>query len=210
MVDVPTNARVTCADRSGGRCTGVLVDQMTWTVTHLIVREDRFPYTEVLVPADWVVETTPDRVRLRCTRRQLAAMQPFYETQYTESSRSAFVGDPYSGWYGWPFVAPVNALVPQKRERVRAGEFAVRQGARVQATDGQVGQVDEFIADPASRQITHLVLREGPLWGQKDVTVPITEVDRTRKDVVYLKLDRSAVRSLPTVPVREWHNRPAR
>jgi hypothetical protein len=182
---------------------------MTWTVTHLIVREDRAPRTEVLVPVDWVRETTPDRVRLRCTQRQLAVARPLYETQYTQLSRSDFVGDPYAGWYGWPFVAPVNALVPQKRERVRVGELVVRQGARVKAIDGQVGQVDAFLADPASRQITHLVLREGPLWGQKDVTVPIAEVVRVRKDVVYLKLDRDAVRSLPAVLVREWHDRPA-
>ena len=32
--------------------------------------------------------------------------------------------------------------------------------------------MDEFLADPASRQITHLVLREGHLWSQKDVVVP--------------------------------------
>jgi hypothetical protein len=136
-------------------------------------------------------------------------MQPFVETEYRELSHSTFVGDPYCGWYGWPFVALVHALVPLKRERIPAGELAVRQGARVKATDGQVGRVDEFLADGASRQITHLVLREGHLWGQKDVLVPISEIDRAGEDTVCLKLDRHAIGSLPAVPVRQWHNRKA-
>jgi hypothetical protein len=176
-------------------------------VTHLIVKEDDYPHSELLVSVDWVAESTPDRVQLRCTQGRLAAMRPLTGVVYREVVYSDFVGVPYSGWYGWPFVALVNALVPQRRERIPAGELAVRQGAQVKATDGHVGRVDEFLADAASHRITHLVLREGHLWGQKDVPVPVSAVDRAGRDVVYLKLDRDAVRSLPAVPVRQWRER---
>jgi sporulation protein YlmC with PRC-barrel domain len=72
----------------------------------------------------------------------------------------------------------------------------------VEATDGHVGQVDEFLVDPTNEHITHLVLREGHLWGQKDVTIPVSQIDRIEQDVVYLKLDKHGIEKLPSVPVR--------
>jgi sporulation protein YlmC with PRC-barrel domain len=72
----------------------------------------------------------------------------------------------------------------------------------VEATDGHVGRVDKFLVDQATGHITHLVLREGHLWGQKDVTAPISQIDHIEEDTVYLKLDKHAIESLPTIPVR--------
>jgi hypothetical protein len=69
--------------------------------------------------------------------------------------------------------------------------------------------VDEFLVDPTTRHITHLVLREGHLWGQKDVTIPLSAIERAGEDTVYLRLDRHAIKSLPAVPVRQWHGRKA-
>jgi hypothetical protein len=47
-----------------------------------------------------------------------------------------------------------------------------------------------------------LVLREGHLWGKKDVTIPVSEIDRITDDAVYLKLRKKVIATLPTVPVR--------
>jgi sporulation protein YlmC with PRC-barrel domain len=182
---------------------------MMWQVTHFVVEERGPLRTERLVSVDRVVETTPDLVRLRCSKSELAAMQPFVETEYHRMDRDTFVGGPYCGWYGWPYVVLATVLMPAKYERVPPGELAVRRGARVKATDGQVGQMDEFLVDPTTRHITHLVVREGRLWGQKDVTIPISEIERAGEDTVYLKLDKHAIESLPAVPVRQWHGRKA-
>lgn len=95
-----------------------------------------------------------------------------------------------------------DSLKPLKHERIPSGELAVRRGARVKATDGQVGRVDEFLAEPATRHIAHLVLREGHLWSQKDAMIPISEIDRVGEDAVYLKLDKRAIESLSAIPVR--------
>jgi sporulation protein YlmC with PRC-barrel domain len=209
MVDVPMSAKVECADGPGGQSVGVVLDPKTWQVTHFVIEEGGPSLTERLVSVDWVTETTPDSVRLRCSKSELAAMQPFAEMEYHRMDRSTFVGGPYCGWYGWPYVFLETMLTPAKRERVPPGELAVRRGARVKATDGQVGQVDEFLVDPTSRHITHLVLREGHLWGQKDVTIPVSEIERAGEATVYLKLDKQAIESLPAVPVRQWHSRKA-
>ncbi len=67
---------------------------------------------------------------------------------------------------------------------------------------GRVGRLDELLVKPTSARITHLVVREGHLWGQKDVTIPIEQIDRIEEDGVYLKLDKHGVVALPTTPAR--------
>ena len=64
----------------------------------------------------------------------------------------------------WPYAVPQDLLISTVKEQIPAGELAVRRGAKVEATDGRVGQVDEFLIDPSNGQISHLILREGHLW----------------------------------------------
>jgi sporulation protein YlmC with PRC-barrel domain len=89
---------------------------------------------------------------------------------------------------------------------VPPGELAVRRRAHVKAIDGRVGQVDEFLVDPVSEHITHLILREGHLWGQRDVTVPVSEIARIEEDTVHLKLTKAQIEALPTIPLRRRYN----
>jgi sporulation protein YlmC with PRC-barrel domain len=87
-----------------------------------------------------------------------------------------------------------------KPQLTPAGEVAVARGTTVEATDGTVGQVDDFVVDPATERITHLVLRKGHLWGTRDVTVPVDAISRIDELAVRLKLDKRAVGALPSVP----------
>ena len=102
----------------------------------------------------------------------------------------------------WPYVVPESAAMILEHERIPPGELAVRRGARVKASDGDVGQVDEFLVDPETCHITHLVLREGHLWGTKDVAIPVSDIARIDEDTVYLRLDRTGIEALPTIPMR--------
>ena len=40
------------------------------------------------------------------------------------------------------------------------------------------------------------------LLGKKEVSIPVSAIDRIEEDTVYLKLDKKAVESLPSEPVR--------
>jgi len=80
--------------------------------------------------------------------------------------------------------------------------LAVYRGARVEATDGKAGMLGEFLVNPLTGHISHLILMEGHLWGKKEVTIPVSAIDRIEEDTVYLKLDKKAVESLPSEPVR--------
>jgi sporulation protein YlmC with PRC-barrel domain len=89
--------------------------------------------------------------------------------------------------------------IPLEHESIPAGELAVHRGAAVEASDGYVGRVDEFLVDPENEHITHLVMREGHLWEQKEVTIPASAIARVEEDAVYLKLNKAGIEALPAV-----------
>jgi sporulation protein YlmC with PRC-barrel domain len=202
-VIIRINAEVRCADGARGQCTHVIADPTTGELTHLVVKANWPPRPERLVPMEQVVETTSELVRLRCTADELRSMDAFVTTQYVEATRPAYYYES-KGVYALPHELSVEEriLVPETVEQVPAGELALRRGARVEATDKPIGRVDELILDPKSHRVTHLVLREGHLWGQKEVTIPVSEIALVEEDTVRLKLDAKSVEALPATSVR--------
>ncbi len=198
-MDIPINANVQCTDVLFGRSTCLIINPRTEQVTHLVVEETQFPHSKRLVPIDQVVEATPHLIQLRCTSRELEGMESFVETRFVET----LVPDYMSGSYmAWPYVIPEPMMMPIDYEQSPPGELAIRRGARVEAADGHVGRVDEFLVNPANGHITHLVLREGHLWSPKEVTIPVSQIDRIEEDTVYLKLDKHSIGALPAIPIR--------
>ncbi len=198
-MDIPINADVQCADALCGRSTCVIVNPATRQVTHLVLEETQFPYEKRLVPIDQVMEATPHLIRLRCLSSEPEHMESFVETEFIETPMPNFTGGSY---LAWPYMVSEAMAMPIEHEHVPAGELTIRQGARVEAVDGRVGHVDEFLVDPVSGHITHLVLREGHLWGQKDVTIPVSQIERIEEDDVFLNLDKRSIEALPAIPIR--------
>jgi hypothetical protein len=89
-------------------------------------------------------------------------------------------------------------------ETIPLDELAMCRGDRVEATDGRVGRIDEFLVDPETMRITHLVMREGHLWGQKDVTIQVSQIDRITDGTVYLRLSKQQIEELPALKLRRW------
>ncbi len=205
MIDIPLHAKVECVDGPCGESTDVIVNPVNRKVTHFVVRDMKLPGSEDrLVPIDRVEKTTHSLIRLNCTRDELAGMDPFTATHYVESQIPQYPSSFYGGEpnvFTEPYVTS-SELIPVNTERVPRGELAVHRGAAVEASDGWVGRVDEFLVDPGSGDITHLVLREGHLWGRRDLTLPISAVDHVSDDTVYLRIDKQTIESLTTIPVR--------
>ena len=203
-MDIPVNAKVKCSDGHGGRSTYVLIDPTAQQLTHLVVRESKLPHIERLVAIFQVKEATPTSINLSCTRDELAMMEHFIEPEYvwmTEPSREYLRGV-YSML---PHSIPAEKWEKVvEHEHIPPGELAVSANTHIEATDGHVGRLDEFLVDARNGHITHLVLREGHLWGQKEVAISISEIERLREDTVYLRLDKHSIGELPSVPVRRW------
>jgi sporulation protein YlmC with PRC-barrel domain len=206
-MEIPLNAQIECTDGVCARSVFVLINPVDDRVTHLVVKEDSSPNTEYIVPVDVVSEIIADTIRLRCGKADLEKMDPFIKTKFIEEIvpvRNLVYGD--GSFFYWPYITPERSVyVPEESQQIPPGEFAVSRGTRVEARDGYVGKVDEFIVNPKNSHITHLVMREGHLWGKKDVIIPLSAIDETRDDTVFLKLDKHQIESLSTFPLqRRW------
>ncbi|MGD0574036.1 MAG: PRC-barrel domain-containing protein [Anaerolineales bacterium] len=190
----------------------VLINPVIDQVTHLVVKEDSAPNTEFIVPVDSVAATFADAIQLRCSKAELEKMDLFIKTTFIEEKMPNKDFRYGAGMYGMgayyylPYVTPERTVqVPVEHQQIPPGELAVRRGTRVEATDGYVGHVDEFVVNPENGHITHLVMREGHLWGKKDVIIPLWAMGDTREDTVFLKLDKHEIESLPPFLVhRRW------
>ncbi len=208
MIDIPLSAKVECTDGACGESVTVIVDPVARKVTHFVVKDKTSsPAVERLVPVDRVVETTREVIRLNCAREDLAEMEPFVEMQYVRNETPPpDLSGVYYSVFMTPYVTSVEArYTPVEVESVPEGELALRRGTLVEATDGYVGKVGELMVDPASGQITHLVLQEGHLWRKKEISVPVSAIDRVFEETVYLNLDKQAVESLPSILVKRHY-----
>jgi len=204
MTQIPIEAKVECADGPCGKSVAVIVHPIQRKVTHVVVDDET---TQRLVPMDQVADASSDSVRLRCSQAQLAEMDPFVETHYIESKKSVM---PVAGMMHAEYMPPLTMVdetvwTEVEEERVPLGQLAIHRGASVKASDGPIGKVGELVVDRRGEEITHFVLQESHLWGKKVLTLPLSAIDYVEDDTVYLKLDKQAIKQLPTIPLKRHH-----
>jgi hypothetical protein len=210
-MEIPLNAQVECQDGVCGHSEYVLINPILDQVTHLVVKEDASPNKEYVVPVGYLNETIADTIRLRCSKAEMEKMDPFIYTTYVQEKvpekNLGFHGMYGMGsYYYMPYTTAEKTVVESVDIRqIPPGELAIHRGTRVEGNDGYAGRVDEFVVNPENGCITHLVMRDGHLWGKKEVMIPLSAIGGTRGDTVYLMLDKRQIGLLPTFPVhRLW------
>lgn len=200
-MEIPIKAKVYCQDEHCGHIGCVVINPTNEKITHIVVEEDEYPHEERIIPVGQIKETTSDSVYLSCTRDELSEMEDFVEHRFIHvdkvhglypARRHVYLP------YGWPIHENFAEI---KQERIPPGQITFHRGAEVKAVDGTVGQVDEFLVDPESGHITHLVMRKDHLWGEVEKTIPVSEIDHVEENTVYLKLDKAGINSLPDIPI---------
>jgi sporulation protein YlmC with PRC-barrel domain len=202
-MEFPLNAEVHCTDGRSGRSTYIVLNPATEQITHIVVKEKQPSRVERLVPVRLVTSTAAEVILLNCSLEEFSKLEPFNQKHFIHGDLPHHATDP-SLTLLWPYAVPAKRTVDEKIRPIPPGELAVRRGARVQATDGRVGRVDEFLVDPDNCHISHLCLRKSHLRGDKAICIPVSEIGEIKERVVYLKLDKEAIASLPSVPVKRW------
>jgi hypothetical protein len=206
-------SEVACRDGVCGHLSRVVVDPVARAITHLAVEPSERHHRGRLVPVDFVESTEGGVIRLKCTKPQFEVFEPAEDAQLLsgEADHPGYepehvVALPYYGSRtnpaGFPDVPRHHSPRVSLHDRVPVGEVAVRRGEHVHATDGQIGRVRGLVIDPADHHVTHFLLDEGHLWGQKTVAIPIGAVTHIQ-DGVRLSLTKDQVRDLPSVDVDE-------
>jgi hypothetical protein len=197
-MDIPIDAKVSCTDGPCGHSTHVVLMPTNEKITHLVVDNELFPAIEFLVSVDHIAVSTPESIRLDCTLEEFSKMPVFDKAAFLPYD---MIGLTAGSYVVWPYYVPETPVIRKEKDHIPANELVIRRGAAVEATDGRIGRVDEFLIDPKTEAITHLVMREGHLWGQKDVSIPVGQIDHYKENTVYLKLDKHAIAALPTIPI---------
>jgi len=183
----------------------VVIDPAAGTVTHVVVEPKGRSGLARLVPLD-LVDATPGQVRIRCTEAEFRNLDPAEETlaEFALGYQAPVQLLP-AGWRGAGGQAVEGGTIPRIPEQetidvIPPGEVEERRGDHVHATDGDVGQVHALRIDPRSHQITHLLLKEGPVWARKQAAIPFDQVAGF-DDGIRLNLTKQQVRDLPPADI---------
>ena len=216
---------VRCSDGDFGELADVVLDPASKRVTHLVVSPHARPDEARLVPIALLRRDGGGAgVQLDSALAEVAALETVHESAYLR------LGDepgPEAGWekgieavgplpfltgdlgIGGPGPLEVDPHVIVSYDRVPEGEVEIRRKSTVISSDGhRVGHVDGLVIDDAGGHLTHVVLEHGHLWGRREVTIPIADVEAVRTDEIVLGLTKDQVGALEHVKSRPPTTRP--
>ncbi len=218
--ELTIGSKVVCRDGACGVLRRVVIDPVHRALTHLVVEPEHGEGRGHLVPVEIVAAVTEEEVRLSCTTSEFEGFEEAEETQLLPGGDGQW-GYEQDQMLSWPYyglnVGPygmgglgVNAGLgmgtpdPQAitNDRIPMGEVEVRRGEHVFATDGAIGRVQGLVVHPGDHDVTHILLDEGHLWGEKRVAIPIGAVANI-DDGIQLSLAKDEVRALPPVDLDE-------
>ena len=201
-IDIPISAAVRCRDGRCGKSKIVIVDPTTMRLTKIVVEYETIQY---LVPRALVVTTAPDKVVIECTREELRDLEPFGVSFFINADLPD-PGYPSGSYMIEPFVTEGESDSLLTTEcTIPPGQLTFRRNNAVYTNEGRIGKVDEFVVDRQSGDITHIILREGHLWGKRDIAIEVGAIESTRDNRVTIALSKNDVAKLPKFPVeRRW------
>jgi hypothetical protein len=168
----------------------MIIDPATLSVTHLVIDPKHGEEHGRLVPLD-LIDTATGEIGLRCTLAEFGQLEPAEETELLERSGREGVGGA---------VAPMgisHAPRADVQDVVPRGETEVGRGDHVHALDGEIGEVEGFLVDAGDHRVTQVLLREGHLWGRKEVAIPVSAVTRIQYGI-RLNLTKQQIEDLPS------------
>ncbi len=207
---------VACSDGPCGVLSRVVINPITDAVAYLDVESKHRRHHGHLVPVSLVAAATAKEIRLTCTKAEFEALAPAEEQEYlpaveerSDYSPAQELRLPYFRLTGHEPARPDSPPPGHERARVSRevtfaalppGDVDVTRGEHVEATDGPIGKVKGLVIDPSDEQVTHILLDEGHIWGEKTVAIPISAVERLG-EVIRVKLSQDEIRELPPVDV---------
>jgi sporulation protein YlmC with PRC-barrel domain len=212
---------VCCTDGMFGELADLVIDPTKRRVTHMVVQPQALAGSR-LVPIE-LADSAGDQsqITLHWTLHEVSKLEPVDEVAYLpvgglppddpnwDVGISNLLAEPYYGsgelaGASYPAAASYPADAAMFYDRIPKGEVEIRRASLVTSSDGHsLGRVEAFILDDEDN-VTHFVLERGHLWGRRDVTIPITAVEKIETDEVTVGLTKHEVGELPAVRVHRW------
>jgi sporulation protein YlmC with PRC-barrel domain len=191
-MEFTVGTQASCSDGWCGEVSRMIIDPGTRRVTHLVIDPKHRLGLGRLVPID-LIDSTSGEVRLRCTLAEFGTLEGAEETELVEGGSGGLGPGGMQTPMGIPHAA--RAVV---EDVVPLGETEVLPGEPVHAVDGEIGQVQGFRVDQDSQRVTHVLLKEGHLWGRKEVAIPVSAIAGVEYGI-RLNITKKQVEDLPSV-----------
>jgi hypothetical protein len=211
------------SDGEIGQVKDYYFDDQNWAVRYLVADTGSWlPGRLVLISPHSLgrFDQAGKVLRVNLTRKQIEDSPPIESHQPVSRQYE----EEYYRYYGWPFYwqgsalwgrsgFPVLELPPKplpgksaaadgpQPERADAHLRSAQgvNGYRIQASDGTIGHVCDFMMDDQSWAIGQLVIKTGHRFYGKEVQIPSSQVDRISwaESKVFVNLTREAVEQSP-------------
>jgi len=217
------------SDGEIGQVKDFYFDDQNWMVRYLVADTGSWlPGRQVLISPHAFPEGFRGKIlRVNLTRKQIED-SPSIESHKPLSRQYE---EEYHCYYGWPYYwqgggvwgmsgfpilelplkplprEPATAIGPQpERADAHLRNTQAVNGYHLQASDGIIGHVCDFMMDDKSWAIGQLVIKTGHRFSGKEVLIPTSKVDRISFDdsTVFVNLTKEAVEQSPAphlVPV---------
>jgi uncharacterized protein YrrD len=213
-------------DETIGKVKDVYFDDRHWTVRYLVANTGKWLVgRKVLISPYAVVAVNEDaeNVVAGLTKKQIED-SPSLDSDKPVSQQ--YESD-YYGYYGWPayyYGSYSWGYYPYlERDRAKWGQFGQKEkawdhhlrschevtGYHIQAKDGEIGHVEDFIIDDETWQIRYLIVNTSNWWVGKKVLISpqwIERVSWVERDV-FIDLKREAIKLSPEFTDSSLFNR---
>ena len=204
---VPIYEEVRCSDGAVGHSVYIVGNPVSNKVSHFVVKTKDKSKEYILVPVELILDSDSKGILLTCSSDEFFLLELFFKERFVDydydddADVTSIATVRVTNTLLFPYTTPASPTGPFPEKQIPPNEMAVHRGAKVMATDGEVGRVAEFVLNAENHNIIYLVMRKGEFL-EKDVYIPVADIERGEEDVVYLKLAKAAVKALPSVPVK--------
>jgi uncharacterized protein YrrD len=188
-MQIEIGARVRTSDgQEVGEVHRIVVDLDNQAVTGIVVLKGGLLSRDVLVPIDFVESAAEDEARLSLTEDELDRLPNF---AYNE-----FLAPPPTWALAVPLLPGGAIYIPvHQRERLGPTQEDILPGAKVWATDGELGTVDRVEFDARSARLDAFWIRAEQILPH-DMRIPAEWVERVEERGIYLHAARAEVERL--------------
>lgn len=90
-------------------------------------------------------------------------------------------------------------LFEESSDQIQLDALTIQSRAVIQAKNGRVGVLSHLIIEPITNRISHLIMQYSHFRQQRQVMIPIAQVQAFTDSVINLKIDKQFLSTLPRV-----------
>lgn len=181
-----------------GTLSFVVVHPQEMHITNVVVDTGAFLGRDILVGADKIERVEDGKVYLSLDRQGLEACKDYIDVDFAPPPASWAPASTFSAYPTGMMLWPTGMAYPEATDvtvNAPAGTVGLNEGMRVESSDGeQVGAIERLEADPASGDVTALVIKQGHIFTH-DAEIPAAHVRSIESDRVRLDLSADEVKT---------------